>query len=79
MKAFLIALHISSTANGWYPEAYEMPDMETCLRSVEAAKIDIPSGGDAEAAIALFCVTSLDQSYWYGTDGSFHRREVEQP
>ena len=48
-----IAVHSSGGVTENY---YIMKDMETCLASVKAAQVKIPTGGDAEITNALFCV-----------------------
>lgn len=36
-------------------KAYPMADMEACLKAVEKAQVKVPSGGDAETTVSLFC------------------------
>lgn len=57
MKVVLIWLATLSTSGGYIEREYRMPNMETCLAAVQKAQIKIPTGGDAETTVSLFCVT----------------------
>jgi len=35
-----------------------MKDMETCVAAVSSAQIKVPSSGDAESTVSVFCVNS---------------------
>jgi len=52
---FLVVLLLSSTGGPVKYTHYKMPDMYTCQRVIATSKIEIPTGGDAEAAIAMYC------------------------
>lgn len=64
---FLIVLTLNSTGDQWQWNYHKMPSMEICQECVEKAKINLPEGGDAEAAVVLYCAKdkarrqSLDQ------------------
>lgn len=75
---YLIILTLASTAGSWWQTAFPMADMDTCLQAVAASKQEIPQGGDAEGAIAMVCVTSLD-GYWRGNDAKWYQNEKVQP
>ena len=34
---------------------HKMPNMQTCYECIEKAKINIPSDGDSEAIVAMYC------------------------
>jgi len=55
---FLVYIATLSTGGGMYQYEYKMPSIETCLETVKAAKVEIPSGGDAESTVAIFCANS---------------------
>ena len=52
---FLAVFFIAATGGYFDTHYYPMPDMATCLEAVDKAKVEVPSGGDAESSIALFC------------------------
>lgn len=52
---FLIVLTLASTSGSWTARYHEMPSMEICQECVRNAQVHIPNGGDAEAAIAMYC------------------------
>ncbi len=56
---FLIWIATLSTSGGWIEKKYVMPNMETCLKATQAAQIKVPSGGDAETTVSLFCATKI--------------------
>ncbi len=55
-SVFLIWLVTNSTSSSIVTEKrYVMPNMEVCIKAVEAAQVKIPTGGDAESTVSLFC------------------------
>lgn len=58
MKVFLVSLIFQGPGNGYGHVYHPMESMETCLKAVAAAKIQIANGGDSEGAVALFCTNS---------------------
>lgn len=67
---FLVVLTLASTGGSFKRDYHIMPDMETCIECVESAKLGVPSGGDAEAIVAMYCAKdkAKRQSYEDLTD-----------
>ncbi len=42
----------------------KMPNMKICQESVQVAKVKVPSGGEAEAGVAVFCGTENHQTQY---------------
>jgi hypothetical protein len=56
MNTIFLAIFFITAAGGYFDtHYYPMSDMETCLEAVDKAKVEVPSGGDAESSIAMFC------------------------
>lgn len=56
LKVFLTVLVFNGPGNGVHYSYHPMESMEACLTAVSAAKVEVANGGDAEGAVALFCV-----------------------
>ena len=52
---FFIILTLSSTGDNWRSRYTVMPNMEACQECLKTARINIPTGGDAEAAVVMYC------------------------
>lgn len=52
---YLVYLLSYSTSGGFKEVRYVMPSHEACLKSVEAAQVHVPQGGDAESTVTIFC------------------------
>jgi len=52
---FLVIMTLNSTGNSWVWNYHQMASMKECYECVEHAKIAIPYGGDAEAAVVMYC------------------------
>jgi hypothetical protein len=58
-SVYLVVMNMTNTGNASFNFNYHVvSDMDTCLKIVDRAKIAIPRGGDAEAAIAFYCAPS---------------------
>lgn len=55
LKVILVVLVLNGAGSGTQEHIYPMPDMATCLSSAAEAHTDIPTGGDAEQGVAIFC------------------------
>ncbi len=54
MKAFLVVLTVMGQWSGTGTRVYPMPDMETCMASLQAAVVTEPSEGGK--AVVMYCV-----------------------
>lgn len=63
---FLVVMTLTSTGDSFQRDYHKMPDMETCIECVESAKIAIPSGGDAEAIVSMYCAKDKAKRQSYG-------------
>lgn len=57
VAVWLIYIATLSTGGGVVERRYPMKDMATCLAAVKAAQVRVPSGGDSESTVAIFCTT----------------------
>ena len=55
MGAFLIYIATLSTSGGVIERHTAMVTMSRCLEAVKAAQVHVPSGGDAETTVTLYC------------------------
>lgn len=55
VPVFLIFIISLSNTGSVQEKRYVMPNMETCLKSVQAAQLKIAGGGEAEGTLSLFC------------------------
>lgn len=59
---FLYVIITMSTGGGPLVTKYEMPNMDTCLAAVSHAQVGVPSGGDAETSVTMFCAGDVIES-----------------
>lgn len=59
ISAYLIYIATLSTSGGHVFKSYPMENMEACLKAVQVAQVKVPTGGDAESTVSLFCATKL--------------------
>ena len=52
---FLITFVLTNTGGNFQIYYTGMPDMPTCLECLKTARINIPSAGDAEAVVVMYC------------------------
>jgi len=59
MKTAVWLIWLTTLGNGNRVEerAYPMIDMDACVKAVQSAQVKVPSGGDAETTISVFCVS----------------------
>jgi len=57
-SVLLIYIATLSTGGGQIEREFRMKDMETCVAAVSSAQIKVPSSGDAESTVSVFCVNS---------------------
>lgn len=56
--AYLVVKSMTNTGvNSFHHEYHKMPSMDVCIDVIKNAKVEVAKGGDAEASIALYCVT----------------------
>ena len=60
---FFIMLTLSSTGDNWRVRYTIMPDMEACQECLKTARINIPTGGDAEAAVIIYCAKNKPKKF----------------
>lgn len=52
---YLVVLTLSSTGDQWQWNYHEMPSIMECRECIEKSKAYLPEGGDAEAAVVMYC------------------------
>ena len=52
---FLVIMTLTSTGEQWRFNYHKMASMEECKECLKDARSWIPQGGDAEAAVAMYC------------------------
>lgn len=56
MNTVVFLVYISILSSGVTVERYStMPDMDSCLKSVANARVEVPNGGDSETTVTLYC------------------------
>lgn len=55
MKWFLVYI-VSQSSGALTQYIYPMASQEACFQSVKEARVEVPSGGDAESTVTVFCV-----------------------
>lgn len=63
METTVLLIYIAtlSTGGGQIEREFRMKDMETCATAVSNAQIKVPTGGDAESTVSIFCVNGKNQ------------------
>ena len=57
-KAYLVVMALTNTgASSFHFYFHEVENLDVCFDMVKNSKIAIPQGGDAEAAVAMYCTT----------------------
>ena len=52
---FLVIMTLTSTGGHWQFNYHEMPSMEECKECLKDTRAWISQGGDAEAAVVMYC------------------------
>ena len=64
--AYLVVATLTNTGNTSFDFNYHKVDsLNTCMALVENAKIAIPNGGDAEAAVIIYCAPTPAKAWEY--------------
>jgi hypothetical protein len=59
MKILLYVIITMSTGGTPQVTTYEMTNLDVCLAAVSTAQVGVPSGGDAETSVTMFCAGPL--------------------
>jgi hypothetical protein len=64
--AYLVVMTLPSTGQSYFNFNYhKVSDLETCYDLIEHSRIEIPTGGDAEAVVTMYCVPSKAKIWTY--------------
>jgi len=64
--AYLVIMTLSSTGQTYFHFSYhEVPDMSKCFELVKNSHIEIPSAGDAEAVVVMYCAPTRAKAWGY--------------
>jgi hypothetical protein len=63
---YLVVMSTTNTGNAKFHFFYhEVENLETCQNLIKSSKLAIPHGGDAEAAVVLYCAPSKVKVWEY--------------
>jgi len=65
--AYLVVMTMTNTGqNNFVFNYHEIPNMAECFDIVKNSNVNIPSGGDAEGAVTIYCAPTRAKAWEYG-------------